>query len=67
MHLALNRLGTATRPAEGSPMCRFGTSRKLFGCTSCTAADFGYAADCGDGSLPLGMTPGAPPPTPMRR
>ena len=39
-----------------------GLERRLFGTTSCSAADFGYAADSGDlCGLP------AMPPTPMRR
>tara|TARA_B110001452_G_scaffold12954_1_gene10725 strand:- start:1223 stop:2002 length:780 start_codon:yes stop_codon:yes gene_type:complete len=43
-------------PHQAPALCPPGT-------TSCTAADFGYAAEGGDGSLPIGM----PPPTPMRR
>jgi len=51
------------QPNSGFINFLIGLERKLFGTTSCTAADFGYAAEGGDGSLPIGM----PPPTPMRR
>ena len=45
-----------------------GLERRLFGSTSCSAADFGYAADSGDLSdLPTTMSAMPQPPTPMRR
>ena len=48
------------QPNSGFINFLIGLERSLFGTNSCTAVDFGYAADSGE-------LCGAPPPTPMRR
>lgn len=56
------------QPNSGFINFLIGLERRLFGSTSCSAADFGYAADSGDLSdLPTTMATMPQPPTPMRR
>ena len=68
MHAAVPMLAHHGTASPGFINFLIGLERRLFGSTSCSAADFGYAADSGDLSdLPTTMSAMPQPPTPMRR